>query len=43
MDYADATLVVAADAVMLRRVFTLDRRGFRTYRRRDGKSFELLP
>ncbi len=43
MDYADATLVVVADAVMLRRAFTLDRRGFRTYRRRDGKGFELVP
>lgn len=43
MDYADATLVVVADAVMLRQVFTLDRRGFRSYRRRDGKTFELFP
>ena len=43
MDYADATLVVVADAMLLRRVFTLDRRGFRTYRRRDGKAFEIVP
>jgi hypothetical protein len=43
MDYADATLVVVADAIMARQVFTLDRRGFRTYRRRDGRAFELMP
>lgn len=43
MDYADATLVVVADASLTRRVFTLDRRGFRAYRRRDGKTFDLLP
>ncbi|MGE0556267.1 MAG: type II toxin-antitoxin system VapC family toxin [Gemmatimonadales bacterium] len=43
MDYADATLVVVADASLTRRVFTLDRRGFRAYRRRDGARFELLP
>ncbi|MBM4187692.1 MAG: PIN domain-containing protein [Gemmatimonadetes bacterium] len=43
MDYADATLVVVADAALLRLVFTLDRRGFRSYRRRDGKTFELIP
>jgi predicted nucleic acid-binding protein len=43
MDYADATLVVVADAVMILQVFTLDRRGFRAYRRRDGRAFELLP
>ena len=43
MDYADATLVVVADATMSRQVFTLDRRGFRAYRRHDGKPFHLLP
>ncbi|MGE0441302.1 MAG: hypothetical protein AB7L66_15255 [Gemmatimonadales bacterium] len=43
MDFADATLVVVADASLTRRVSALDRRGLRTYRRRDGKSFDLLP
>lgn len=43
MDYADATLVVLAEALKIRRVFTLDRRGFRTYKRSDGKGFELSP
>lgn len=32
MDFADATLVVVAEATGTRRVFTLDRRGFGTYR-----------
>jgi predicted nucleic acid-binding protein len=43
MDYADATLVVVAEAMMLRRVFSLDRGGFRTYKRSDGKSFDVVP
>ena len=43
MDYADATLVVVAEALRLRRVFTLDRRGFRTYKRSDGKTFDVVP
>lgn len=43
MDYADATLVVTADALKVRRVFTLDRRGFSTYRRHDGARFTLAP
>lgn len=43
MDYADATLVVLADALGIRRSFTLDRRGFHAYRRGDGSAFEILP
>lgn len=43
MDYADATLVVVADALRVRDVFTLDRKGFRTYRRGDGSAFSVLP
>lgn len=43
MDYADATLVVLADEFSIGRVFTLDRRGFETYRWRSTKRFGLLP
>lgn len=43
MDYADASLVVVADALGIHKTFTLDRRGFRTYRRGDGSAFEILP
>jgi predicted nucleic acid-binding protein len=43
MDYADATLVVVADALKLDTVLTTDRRGFRTYRRSSGATFVLTP
>jgi len=43
MDYADATLVALADRLRISRVFTLDRRGFRSYRGARGVPFELLP
>ena len=43
MDYADATLVVAAEALRISTVFTLDRKGFRSYRRSGTGSFALLP
>ena len=43
MDYADASLVVLADALDLHRVFTTDRRGFGTYRGARGMAFEVLP
>lgn len=43
MDYADASLVVVADALRLKTVFTLDRKGFRTYRAGTGSVFALLP
>jgi hypothetical protein len=36
MDLADASLVVAAERVNSRRVFTIDRRDFHTYRARRG-------
>jgi len=36
MDLADASLVVAAEALATIRVFTLDRRDFETYRVRRG-------
>ncbi len=43
MDYADATLVAVAEALALGTVMTTDRRGFSTYRRSQGRGFELLP
>ena len=36
MDLADASLVVAAEALRTRRVFTIDRNDFETYRVRRG-------
>ncbi|EGV19458.1 type II toxin-antitoxin system VapC family toxin [Thiocapsa marina] len=36
MDLADASLVVLAETLGLRRVFTIDRRDFATYRIRQG-------
>jgi hypothetical protein len=43
MDYADATLVAAAERLGVRRIFTLDRRHFLMYRLHDRGSFELVP
>ena len=43
MDYADATLVVVADALKLSAVLTTDRRGFRAYRRASGAAFVVHP
>jgi predicted nucleic acid-binding protein len=43
MDYADASLIVVADALRLTAVFSLDRKGFRAYRKGDGSIFEILP
>ncbi len=43
MDYADATLVALAEESQTDRVFTLDRRGFSTYRLHGKKPFHLLP
>jgi predicted nucleic acid-binding protein len=40
-DYADATLVLLADALRLCTVLTLDRRGFTTYRTPSRKAFKL--
>lgn len=36
MDLADASLIVAAEALATTKVFTIDRRDFRTYRVRRG-------
>lgn len=42
MDYADATLVTLAEALELTEVFTLDRKGFSTYRS-GRRRFRILP
>jgi uncharacterized protein len=42
MDLADASLVVAAEALGAREIFTLDRRDFESYRvRRGHRSYSL--
>lgn len=43
MDFADATLVALAEEVEIDEVFTLDKRGFNTYRLHRGKRFRLWP
>ncbi|HET8698890.1 MAG TPA: hypothetical protein VFO94_15490, partial [Gammaproteobacteria bacterium] len=42
MDYADATLVLLADALNIADILTLDRRGFSTYRAGGRRAFRLL-
>jgi uncharacterized protein len=42
MDFADATLVLLADAIGVTEILTLDRRGFSTYRTKKGKRFALV-
>lgn len=42
-DYADASLIALGEELGVRIVFTLDRRGFSTYRDREGKAFEVRP
>jgi hypothetical protein len=42
MDFADASLVVAAERLRLQRVFTLDH-DFHVYRPRHVSAFEVLP
>jgi hypothetical protein len=42
-DYADATLVALSEEVGTRTIFTLNRRGFSTYRDREEESFEIRP
>jgi predicted nucleic acid-binding protein len=43
MDYADATLVAVAEALGIRDVLTLDRRGFSIYRYSSRGSFRIFP
>lgn len=42
MDYADATLVLLAEALDVNEILTLDRRGFSTFRARQGQAFRLV-
>lgn len=42
MDFADATLLLLAEGLNLHRIFTLDRRGFSTYRTRQGRALEMV-
>jgi predicted nucleic acid-binding protein len=42
MDFADATLVLAAEHYGVGEIATLDQRGFRTFRYGRNKSFRLL-
>lgn len=42
MDFADATLLLLADAVEIGDVLTLDRRGFSAYRTPEGRSLRLV-
>ena len=41
MDYADATLVLLAEALRLDTILTLDRRGFSTYRTSNRRGLKL--
>jgi hypothetical protein len=43
MDFADATLVALGEELETDVVFTLDRRGFNTYRLKQRKAFQLVP
>jgi len=42
MDYADATLVLLAEALNANEILTLDRRGFSAYRFKRKQSFKLV-
>jgi predicted nucleic acid-binding protein len=43
MDFADATLVVLAEEAGTNEIFTLDKRGFNTYRLGGRKTFRIWP
>lgn len=43
MDFADATLVALAEERKTSEIFTLDRRGFATYRIHSRKAFTIYP
>ena len=42
MDFADATLVLLSEGLEVDQIFTLDRRGFSTYRTRQGRAFQQM-
>jgi predicted nucleic acid-binding protein len=43
MDFTDATLVLLANDLGTGDILTLDERGFRTYRFRGSRRFNLVP
>jgi predicted nucleic acid-binding protein len=43
MDFADATLVVLGEELETEWIFTLDRRGFSTYRMNRNRAFQIVP
>lgn len=43
MDYADATLVALGEELGCNRAFTLDKRGFATYRLDGRRAFDIVP
>ncbi len=43
MDFADATLVALGEELETDWVFTLDHRGFSTYRLKGKKPFRIIP
>ena len=43
MDFADASLVVAAERLGISNIISLDRRGFAVFRPRNAKTFEIFP
>lgn len=43
MDYADATLVTLAEEMGITEIFTLDEKGFNTYRIFGKKAFTIFP
>jgi predicted nucleic acid-binding protein len=43
MDFADATMVVLAEKLCVGRIFTLDHRGFATFKYDVRKKFEIVP
>ncbi len=43
MDFADATLIVLAEEMGISEIFTLDLRGFGTYRVFGKKTFKIFP
>ncbi len=43
MDFADATLVVLAGEMEVEEIFTLDIRGFGTYRITGKRAFKIWP
>jgi predicted nucleic acid-binding protein len=43
MDFADATLVVLGEELETNWIFTLDRRGFSTYRMNRNRVFQIIP